>query len=60
MTNGKLDDLPHFDAKAEVADYIREQTIPAVFLNAGCFMSNFTESLQKVCDFQTDQSAAEM
>ncbi|KAI4275952.1 MAG: hypothetical protein LQ337_002825 [Flavoplaca oasis] len=47
MTDGKLDDLPHFDAKAEVADYIREQKIPAVFLNAGCFMSNFTGALQK-------------
>ncbi|KAL8880990.1 MAG: hypothetical protein Q9198_001713 [Flavoplaca austrocitrina] len=47
MTNGKLPNLPHFDAKAEVADYIREQKIPAVFLNAGCFMTNFTGSLQK-------------
>ncbi|KAI4240357.1 MAG: hypothetical protein L6R40_005183 [Gallowayella cf. fulva] len=47
MTNGKLSHLPHFDAKADVADYIREQKIPASFLNAGCFMSNFTGALQK-------------
>ncbi|KAL8688894.1 MAG: hypothetical protein Q9224_004772 [Gallowayella concinna] len=47
MTNGKLSHLPHFDAKADVADYIREQKIPACFLNAGCFMSNFVGSLQK-------------
>ncbi|KAL8725961.1 MAG: hypothetical protein Q9166_007038 [cf. Caloplaca sp. 2 TL-2023] len=47
VTNGKLSHLPHFDAKADVAEYIREQKIPASFLNAGCFMNNFTESLQK-------------
>ncbi|KAI4225524.1 MAG: hypothetical protein L6R36_003830 [Xanthoria steineri] len=47
MTNGKLPNLPHFDAKADVSDYIREQKIPAAFLNAGCFMSNFPGSLQK-------------
>ncbi|KAL8802531.1 MAG: hypothetical protein Q9182_003771 [Xanthomendoza sp. 2 TL-2023] len=47
MTNGKLSHLPHFDAKADVADYIREQKIPASFLNAGCFMSNFIGPLQK-------------
>ncbi|KAL8995935.1 MAG: hypothetical protein Q9169_004436 [Polycauliona sp. 2 TL-2023] len=47
MTNGKLSHLPHFDAKADVADYIREQKVPAIFLNAGCFMSNFTGALQK-------------
>ncbi|KAL8788321.1 MAG: hypothetical protein Q9213_001718 [Squamulea squamosa] len=47
LTNGKLSHLPHFDAKADVADYIREQKIPASFLDAGCFMTNFTQALQK-------------
>ncbi|KAL8671507.1 MAG: hypothetical protein Q9168_003999 [Polycauliona sp. 1 TL-2023] len=47
MTKGKLAHLPHFDAKADVADYIREQKVPAVMLNAGCFMTNFTGALQK-------------
>ncbi|KAL8852099.1 MAG: hypothetical protein Q9221_003029 [Calogaya cf. arnoldii] len=47
MTNGKLSNLPHFDGKADVAEYIREQKVPAVFLNAGCFMTNFPGSLQK-------------
>ncbi|KAL8770200.1 MAG: hypothetical protein Q9209_004042 [Squamulea sp. 1 TL-2023] len=47
MTDGKLSHLPHFDAKADVADYIREQKIPACFLCAGCFMTNFTGALQK-------------
>lgn len=56
MTNGKLSHLPHFDAKADVAEYIREQKIPACTLNAGCFMSNFPGALQKVCDTQTDCS----
>ncbi len=52
VTNGKLANLPHFDAKADVSDYIREQKIPAAFLNAGCFMSNFPGSLQKVGGIQ--------
>lgn len=56
VTNGKLSNLPHFDAKADVAEYIREQKIPAAFLNAGCFMSNFTGALQKVCDSQPESS----
>ena len=56
VTNGKLSHLPHFDAKADVAEYIREQKIPACALNAGCFMSNFPGALQKVCDTRTDCS----
>ncbi|KAL8951058.1 MAG: hypothetical protein Q9222_002951 [Ikaeria aurantiellina] len=47
MTNGKLSHLPHFDSKAEVADYVRANDIPATFLNAGCFMENFPDTLQK-------------
>ncbi|KAL8920749.1 MAG: hypothetical protein Q9208_006079 [Pyrenodesmia sp. 3 TL-2023] len=45
MTDGKLPHLPHFDSKAEVGEYIREQDIPAVLFHAGCFMSNI--SVQK-------------
>ncbi|KAL8915322.1 MAG: hypothetical protein Q9171_000192 [Xanthocarpia ochracea] len=47
MTNGKLSHLPHFDSKADVNEYIREQKIPSCALNAGCFMSNFIGALQK-------------
>ncbi|KAI4200251.1 MAG: hypothetical protein LQ346_002407 [Caloplaca aetnensis] len=48
MTNGKLPHLPHFDSKAEIGEYIREQNIPATFFHAGCFMSNISsQSIQK-------------
>ncbi|KAL8931965.1 MAG: hypothetical protein Q9211_006616 [Gyalolechia sp. 1 TL-2023] len=50
-TNGKLSHLPHFDSKAEVGEYIREQNIPFTFLHAGFFMtnvSNIPPGIQKV------------
>lgn len=46
-SNGTLTHLPHFDSKAEVEDYIREQNIPATFLHAPFFMSNIKGGMQK-------------
>ena len=40
--------MKHFDAKAEVEEYVRELSIPATFFYPGCYMSNFPGALQKV------------
>ncbi|KZF20236.1 NmrA-like family domain-containing protein [Xylona heveae TC161] len=47
LTGGKLSGVTHFDSKAEVAEYIEQQGIPATFYLPACFMSNITGSLQK-------------
>ncbi|CAN8101108.1 unnamed protein product [Discula destructiva] len=40
LTDGKLPHVYHFDSKALVEDYVREQGIPASFFMPGFFMSN--------------------
>ncbi len=40
--------MGHFDAKAEVEDYVRELGIPATFFYPGAYMSTFPGALQKV------------
>ncbi|CRG83341.1 NmrA-like family domain-containing protein 1 [Talaromyces islandicus] len=46
-SNGAWVNIPHFDAKAEVERYIRESAIPATFVLAGTFMTEFVNMLQK-------------
>ncbi|KAL4872375.1 hypothetical protein BDV12DRAFT_162091 [Aspergillus spectabilis] len=41
-TNGRLKNVPHFDHKAEVEQYIRSSGVPASFVLPGYFMSNYT------------------
>ncbi|KAL5343423.1 hypothetical protein BJX70DRAFT_354128 [Aspergillus crustosus] len=41
-TNGRLKNVPHFDHKAEVEQYIRASGVPASFVLPGYFMSNYT------------------
>ncbi|KAK9235090.1 NmrA-domain-containing protein [Lipomyces kononenkoae] len=40
LSNGKLPNVYHFDSKAEVEEYARENSIPATFFLAGFYMSN--------------------
>lgn len=47
LTNGRLSHVPHFEAKADIEEYIRESGIPASFYLPGYFMSNFLQMLQK-------------
>ncbi|KIW19408.1 hypothetical protein PV08_03703 [Exophiala spinifera] len=49
-SGGKLKNVPHFDSKADVEKYIRSLGIPATFVLAGYFMSNYTTMLQKQDD----------
>jgi hypothetical protein len=41
-SGGKLPHVAHFDSKAHVEKYIREQGIPATFIQPGYYMTNFT------------------
>ncbi|BCS29291.1 NmrA/HSCARG family protein [Aspergillus puulaauensis] len=41
-TGGRLKDVPHFDHKAQVEQYIRSLGLPASFVLPGYFMSNYT------------------
>lgn len=47
VTNGRLSQVPHFDGKAEVEDYIRASGVPATFVMPGYFMSNYQQMIQK-------------
>ncbi|CBF77158.1 hypothetical protein AN4608.2 [Aspergillus nidulans FGSC A4] len=40
-TSGRLKNVPHFDHKAQVEQYIRDLGIPATFVLPGYFMSNY-------------------
>ncbi|KAL4906691.1 hypothetical protein BDW74DRAFT_150966 [Aspergillus multicolor] len=40
-TGGRLKNVPHFDQKAQVEQYIRDLGIPATFVLPGYFMSNY-------------------
>jgi uncharacterized protein YbjT (DUF2867 family) len=46
-SNGRLKNVPHFDGKAEVEDYIRASGVPATFFIPGYFMSNYKDMLQR-------------
>ncbi|PVH71757.1 NmrA-like family protein [Cadophora sp. DSE1049] len=41
MTNGKLQNVHHFDSKAKVEEYIRTTSLPATYFMPGFYMSNF-------------------
>ncbi|OAX82498.1 hypothetical protein ACJ72_03153 [Emergomyces africanus] len=46
-TKGRLPNVDHFDGKADVEKYIKSIGLPATFVLAGYFMSNFEMSLRK-------------
>ncbi|KKK18309.1 hypothetical protein ARAM_001617 [Aspergillus rambellii] len=41
-SGGRLKNVPHFDHKAQVERYIRDQKVPATFVLPGYFMSNYS------------------
>ena len=47
ISGGRLSEVPHFDAKADVEKYIRDSGIPCTFVLPGYFMSNFGGFLKK-------------
>ncbi|PHH63069.1 hypothetical protein CDD81_6314 [Ophiocordyceps australis] len=49
-TQGRLKNVPHFDDKAQVEEYIRATGVPCTFVLAGYFMSNFATMLNKNAD----------
>lgn len=50
VTNGRLSHVPHFEAKADIEEYIKKIGVPASFYLPGYFMSNFKQSVQKGAD----------
>ncbi|PHH70447.1 hypothetical protein CDD80_6007 [Ophiocordyceps camponoti-rufipedis] len=50
MSEGKLTGVTHFDSKAWIEQYIRDSGIPATFVLAGLFMSNFFGFIRKADD----------
>jgi uncharacterized protein YbjT (DUF2867 family) len=46
-SNGRLSHVPHFDAKADIEEYIRKSGVPASFYLPGYFMNNFLQMVQK-------------
>ncbi|KAA8648326.1 hypothetical protein EYZ11_005743 [Aspergillus tanneri] len=53
ISGGRLRHVTHFDGKAEVEAYIRASGVPASFVLAGLFMSNFFQMLHKKDDTYT-------
>lgn len=53
ISNGRLPNVSHFDGKAEIEQYIRASGVPATFVLAGLFMSNFFQMLNKQGDTYT-------
>ncbi|MCJ1357649.1 MAG: hypothetical protein MMC33_007645 [Icmadophila ericetorum] len=47
LTKGVLSEVHHFDAKAEVQDYITSLSIPATFFQAAFFMSNIPGGMMR-------------
>jgi uncharacterized protein YbjT (DUF2867 family) len=45
-SGGRLTDVPHFDSKADVEQYIRDIGVPATFYLPGYFMTNLEMMLQ--------------
>lgn len=50
ISNGRLPNVSHFDGKAEIESYIRASGVPATFVLAGLFMSNFFQFFNKQGD----------
>ena len=46
-TNGRLSHVHHFEAKADIEEYIKKIGVPASFYLPGYFMSNFKQSIRK-------------
>lgn len=46
-TQGRLVHVKHFDSKAEIEGYIRKIGVPATFVQAGMFMSNWFGMIRK-------------
>lgn len=42
ISGGKIKNMDHFDAKAEIEDYIRSQPMKSAFFAPGSFMQNFS------------------
>ncbi|CRG90536.1 NmrA-like family domain-containing protein 1 [Talaromyces islandicus] len=53
ISGGRLPNVTHFDGKAEIESYIRASEVPATFVLAGLFMSNFFQFLNKQDDTYT-------
>lgn len=53
LTGGRLTNVAYFDSKAEIENYIRQSGVPATFVLAGFFMTNFLEALKKKGDVLT-------
>lgn len=47
VTNGKLPHVYHFDSKALVEEYVREQGLPATFFMPGFYMSNIPGGMMR-------------
>lgn len=47
ITDGRLTGVAHFDAKAQVEDYILEIGVPSTFVLPGLFMSGFFNMIRK-------------
>jgi uncharacterized protein YbjT (DUF2867 family) len=53
ISQGRLPHVTHFDGKAEIEQYIRDNGVPATFVLPGLFMSNFVTMLKKQGDTYT-------
>lgn len=47
ISKGKLPNVSHFDGKADIEKYIRNSGVPAAFVLAGLYMSNYFDMLTK-------------
>ncbi|RCI13557.1 hypothetical protein L249_5606 [Ophiocordyceps polyrhachis-furcata BCC 54312] len=47
LSQGRLTGITHFDSKAWIEEYIRASGVPATFVLAGLFMSNFLGFIRK-------------
>ncbi len=46
-SKGRLSHISHFDGKAKIEQYIRDQQIPATFFLPGYYMANFFDMIRK-------------
>ncbi|PYH76841.1 NmrA-domain-containing protein [Aspergillus uvarum CBS 121591] len=53
ISHGRLAHVSHFDGKAEIEQYIRASGVPASFVLAGLYMTNFFQMLSKQDDVYT-------